>query len=101
GPLFAQIKRGEQVELENGMIVDGKDFVGPPKKGRIITIIGDTRLCDQAYELAQDADILVHEATFSMDNKENAYEFYHSTTVDAAQVALQSDVKKLIMTHIS
>ena len=43
GPLFKRLKDGEVVELENGAILNGKDFIGPPQKGRIITILGDTR----------------------------------------------------------
>lgn len=59
------------VELENGTILNGNDFIGPPQKGRVITILGDTRYCEASRELAQDADVLVHEATLrqKMNNK--------------------------------
>ena len=89
------------VELENGAILNGKDFIGPPQKGRIITILGDTRFCEASRELAQDADVLVHEATFAAEDEQQAYDYFHSTSKQAASIALQANAKRLILTHIS
>jgi ribonuclease Z len=52
-------------------------------------------------ELAQDADVLVHEATFAHQDAEMAFQRLHSTSTMAAQVALSAKVKQLIMTHFS
>jgi ribonuclease Z len=52
-------------------------------------------------ELAQDADVLIHEATFSHQDAELAFQRFHSTSTMAAQVALTANVKLLIMTHFS
>ena len=101
GPLFKRLKDGEVVELENGTILNGKDFIGPPQKGRIITILGDTRYCEASRELAQDADVLVHEATFAAEDEQQAYDYFHSTSKQAASIALQANAKRLILTHIS
>lgn len=101
GPIYKQIKAGETIVLEDGLTINGKDFVGPDKKGRIITILGDTRICENSILLAQDADILVHEATFDKNSEGMAYDYFHSTTQQAARIALQADVKQLIITHIS
>lgn len=101
GPIYQKIKAGQQVELEDGKILDGKDFLGPSQKGRIITILGDTRYIAASVELALDADLLIHEATFSEIDEQLAYDYYHSTTKQAAMVAEQSNAKKLMLTHIS
>ena len=101
GPLYKKIKNGERITLENGKVIDGKDFLGKKKPGRKVTILGDTRYCQQTLLLAQDADVLVHEATFSKDEEQLAYNYYHSTTVQAANVAKEARAKKLILTHIS
>jgi ribonuclease Z len=101
GPIFSRIKAGETVELEDGRIVDGKEFVGPPQKGRIITILGDTRECKNSIVLSEDADLLIHEATFSAQEEELAFDYYHSTTTQAATIAAKAKVKRLILTHIS
>ncbi|MEH7463233.1 ribonuclease Z [Bacillus thuringiensis] len=101
GPLFKRLKDGETVELEDGSVLCGKDFIGPPQKGRIITILGDTRYCEASIQLAQDADVLVHEATFGAEDSQQAHDYYHSTTEQAANIALQANVKQMILTHIS
>ncbi|MGM9928393.1 MAG: ribonuclease Z [Bacillus sp. (in: firmicutes)] len=101
GPIFKKIKNGETVQLEDGTLIDGRDFVGEAKKGQIITILGDTRTCENSVRLAKDCDYLLHEATFAADSAEMAYEFNHSTTLQAAQTAHEANAKHLILTHIS
>lgn len=101
GPLFKRIKNGETVQLENGTVINGADFVGEPKKGKVITILGDTRTCENSYKLAENCDYLVHEATFAGNSEELAYEYFHSTTTQAAKTALAANAKNLILTHIS
>ncbi|MGG6431321.1 ribonuclease Z [Anoxybacillus sp. D401a] len=101
GPIYQQIKRGETVVLEDGTVLDGREFVAQPKKGRIVVIMGDTRYCEASIELAKRADVLVHEATFSAEEAHLAHDYYHSTTWQAAEVAKRAEVKQLILTHIS
>ncbi|MFB6465905.1 ribonuclease Z [Cytobacillus sp. Hz8] len=101
GPIYKKIKNGENITLENGEVLDATQFIGPKQKGRVVTILGDTRICDAAFTLARNADLLIHEATFSKEEEELAYDYFHSTTVQAAEVALQSGVKQLCITHIS
>ncbi|MFD3447837.1 ribonuclease Z [Microbacteriaceae bacterium 4G12] len=101
GPIFKRLKDGEIVTLEDGTVLDGRDFIGPSQKGRIVTILGDTRYCEASIALATDADVLVHEATFSAVDSEQAHDYYHSTTQQAAQVATLAGAKRLILTHIS
>lgn len=101
GPDYRKIKNGEEVILDNGTVIDPAEFVGPPQKGRIISILGDTRVCQNAQLLAHKADLLVHEATFSAGEESLAHEYFHSTTLQAAETALNADAKKLCLTHIS
>ena len=101
GPIYQQIKLGKTVQLDDGTVIDGRDFVGPPQKGRIVTILGDTRYCEASVELAKEADVLVHEATFAAEDSALAYDYFHSTATQAAEVAKLAGAKKLILTHIS
>lgn len=100
GPIYKQIKEGEVVTF-NGKLLDPLDFLGTPQKGRIVTILGDTRPCEAVITLAEGADLLIHEATFSEEDSELAHEYYHSTTVQAGDAARTAKVKKLCLTHIS
>jgi len=101
GPIFRKIKNGETVILEDGRVIEPDKFLGPSQKGRIVTILGDTRYCENSRWLAQDADFLVHEATFAKGEEQLAFDYFHSTTRQAAEIAIQADCKRLCLTHIS
>ncbi|MEK5038680.1 ribonuclease Z [Sporosarcina sp. FSL K6-3457] len=101
GPLLKQLKDGEDVTLDDGRIVRSQDVTGEPQAGFTVAILGDTSYCAAAVDLAQGADILVHEATFDMDTGNLAKEYGHSTIGDAARVAQEAGVTTLIANHIS
>lgn len=101
GPLFGKLKNGETVTLEDGRIINGKDYIGPTQKGRIVTILGDTIKTVNSIKLAENADILIHESTFNHDDVKLATSYNHSTSVQAATVAKEAKAKKLLLTHIS
>lgn len=101
GPVYGKLKRGEVVTLEDGRTIDGRQVIGPAQPGRIVTIIGDTRKTANTLKLAENADVLVHESTFGKGESKLAKNYYHSTNVQAAQIAKKANVKKLLLNHIS
>lgn len=101
GPLLGKLKNGEDVTLEDGTVVYSKAVTSPPKKGFVVTILGDTKYCQNSIELSQDADVLVHEATFDHGTENLAKDYGHSTNLDAAKVAKEASVKYLILNHLS
>ncbi len=101
GPIYAALKRGETVTLQDGSLVNGKDFCGPSQPGVSMVYCTDTLFSKAAIELAQGADLLIHEATYSHEDAEMAYQRQHSTSTMAAQVAAEADVGQLALTHLS
>lgn len=101
GPLYGRLKAGETLTLPDGRVVDGTTLVGPPRPGRRVVVCGDTAATPAAVELAQGADVLVHEATFMSDQADRAAQAGHSTAGGAARVARDAQVGTLILTHIS
>jgi len=101
GPLFKLLKDGADVELDDGRIILSKDVTTEPREGFTVTILGDTSRCDAAVELARDADLLVHEATFDSATGNLAREYGHSTIADAANTAKEAGAKVLIANHLS
>jgi ribonuclease Z len=101
GPIYGKLKQGETIALEDGRQINGKELCSEPETGRKVAYCTDTVFCDAAVELARDADVLIHEATFAHQDAEMAFDRLHSTSTMAAQVALLSGVKHLIMTHFS
>lgn len=101
GPIYGKLKQGETITLPDGRTISGLDLCEPPEVGRKVVYCTDTIFCEAAVELAQDADVLIHEATFAHLDAELAFERLHSTSTMAAQVALAANAKLLIMTHFS
>lgn len=101
GRLWGAIHRGETVTLPDGRSIGPDQLVGPPRPGRKVVISGDTTPCSTIRDIAQGADLLVHEATFGADEQQRALETRHSTARDAATVARDANVKRLVLTHIS
>ncbi len=101
GPVYGDLKSGKTVTLADGRIIRGSELCGPTRPGRKVVYCTDTVFCEGAVELAQGADVLIHEATFAHQDAELAFQRMHSTSTMAAQVALAAGVKQLIMTHFS
>ena len=101
GPIYSQLQAGKIVKLEDGRTFNGQEFCGPPRKGESFVYCTDTVFSESAVNLSKNADLLVHESTFSKKDEQMAHEKLHSTTIMAAKTALLSNTKKLIITHFS
>ena len=101
GPLYGRLKRGERVRLPDGREFDGADFCGAPQRGRRIAYCTDTVYSEGAVELAREADLLIHEATFSAEDAPLAQQSMHSTASEAARVASEARARRLLLTHFS
>jgi ribonuclease Z len=99
GPLLGKLQRGDSVKIKDKTI--HPDDVSTIKKGKKVAFIMDTALTEGCYELAENADILISEATFESSKKEKASQFKHLTAEQVALIANRSGVKKLILTHFS
>ncbi|NOZ07960.1 MAG: MBL fold metallo-hydrolase [FCB group bacterium] len=69
--------------------------------GRVLTFITDTLPCGNGSRLAQGADVLIHEATFEPAQAELAKKAFHTTTLQALDLAENAGVKQLYLTHFS
>jgi len=101
GPKFSELHEGNPVELDDGTVVRPEQVVGDPRPGRTVVYTGDTRPAARTAEVAADADLLVHDATFADDRAERAGATGHSTAREAAEIARRADARRLAMTHIS
>lgn len=101
GPIYAALKRGETVSLDDGRRIDGRQLCGPTRPGVSVVYCTDTVFCEAAVALARGADLLIHEATFSHGEAEMAFQRQHSTSTMAAQTASEAGVQQLVLTHLS
>jgi ribonuclease Z len=100
GPAFGDLQRGNAVTTADGSTVLPDAVLGPARRGRTLVFSGDTRPCAAVRRAALGADLLVHEASFTVDDLARARETRHSTAAEAAEIALVSEVKLLALTHL-
>jgi ribonuclease Z len=96
GPDFGRLQRGETV---NG--VAPEQVMGETREGRKVVYSGDTAPCDALRIAAHEADVLVHEATFTDGDLQRARETGHSTARQAAELAREAQVRMLALVHLS
>jgi ribonuclease Z len=101
GHLWSRLQHGESIRLSNGKIVKPEEVLGKPRHGRKIVYTGDTRPSTALVKFAENADLLIHEATFGDELKDRAEEDGHSTPSAVARIAKKAKVKRLVLTHIS
>ncbi len=101
GPKFGRLHEGEPVELEDDTVVEPEQVVGPPRPGRRVVYTGDTRPTDRTVEAAEDADLLIHDATFGEDWADRAGETGHATAREAGTIASRAGAARLALTHVS
>jgi ribonuclease Z len=100
GNLYSKLQHGEDITYQ-GKLIRASHIVGPARRGRKIGISGDTRPTDKLARFFRECDALVFESTYSHDKLEKAIENGHSTAAEAAMIAKESKVNKLILTHFS
>jgi ribonuclease Z len=101
GPLFSKLQKGNTVTLKDGRTVNPDMVLGPARPGRTIVFSGDSRPNVAMIQFAKDADVLIHEATFTSEHEDIAYQYGHTTARQAAQIASEAHVGQLFLTHIS
>ncbi len=99
GPILGQLQEGKDI-VWNGKTIKADD-VTYIVEGKSVSYVTDTTTCNGVYELAKDVDLLIIEGTLLDNLKANAAKSLHLTVKQAALIASESNVKKLVITHIS
>lgn len=101
GAVYISLKNGQDVYDEAGkLLYRAEDYTYIPSSVSY-AYCSDTAYAPSLVPLIADVDVLYHEATFMQEDLARAIETYHSTTVQAGQIALEAGVGKLIIGHIS
>jgi len=101
GPLWGKLKSGNIIKLENGTKIKPSQVLSNTKPGKRIIICTDTRPTRKTEKLSEGAELLIHDGMFAEELKDIAISGGHSTVVEAAELAKNANVKKLILIHIS
>lgn len=101
GPLYGKLQRGEPVTLADSRVIAPEAVLGPRRRGRRVAYCLDTRPCEGSVALGWDADLLIHEATFTDAIAAEANAYGHSTARQAAEIAVRAGSRRLLLTHVS
>ncbi|SIR39105.1 ribonuclease Z [Micromonospora avicenniae] len=99
GPAVGELIRVGHLDVDGRRVT--RDEVSVPRPGQRFAFVMDTGLCDGVYALAEHADLLVIESTFLEPEAALAAEVGHLTAGQAARVAAESGVRRLVLTHFS
>lgn len=99
GPDIGKLKREGRLQVNEEWVE--LEEVSVAKPGQVVAFVMDTRLCDTAFELAQDADLLVCESTYLSTETREARNNGHLTASQAARIARDAGARKLVLTHFS
>lgn len=96
-----KIKNGENYITEEGVVVPNNRLTTPSAAPRSYAYCSDTLYLKSIIPQIKGTDLLFHEATFMSTDDARAKETYHSTALQAAQIAKEAEVKQLVIGHFS
>ena len=96
-----RIKNGADFVTPEGEVIPNLRLTRPSAPARKYAYCSDTIYRPSLAEQISNVDLLFHEATFAQTEQARAKETYHTTAAQAAQLALDANVKQLVIGHFS
>jgi len=98
---IAAIKKGADLKMSDGQVIPNNILTVPAPAPKSYAFCSDTKYFKKLSSYVRGVDLLYHEATFDKSKTELAHQVGHSTASEAATVALEAGVKKLLIGHFS
>lgn len=98
---FNNIKNGADWVDEEGNVIPYTRLTTPSEPARSYAYCSDTKYLPMLHECLKDVCVLYHESTYSKEDEDMAKMYFHSTAAQAAQVASDANVGKLVLGHYS
>ncbi|MBF1384875.1 ribonuclease Z [Prevotella aurantiaca] len=95
------VKAGSDWTTIDGDIIPNSRLTTPADNPRSYAYCSDTRYMKQLYKKVIGVNVLYHESTYASEHKDRAKTYYHSTSQEAATVAHEACVGKLLLGHYS
>jgi ribonuclease Z len=99
GRAIGELSKGKEIVVHGRKVSPNE--VSHIEPGKKVAYVFDTEVCDNALKLAEDADVLLCEATYLSDLEEKGYEYKHMTAKQAALLASNGNVERLVLCHFS
>jgi len=98
---FRKLKQGADVENEDGELIKNESVTNSPVKTKSYAFCSDTAYNESIVPIIKNVNALYHESTFLEKHAHLAPRTKHSTAKEAASIAKQANVGKLILGHYS
>ncbi len=102
GHHYARLQAGEDVELPDGRVLSSAEYTFDSWSARAVVIAGDNDTPELLTEACRDADLLVHESTYTQEILEHVGpEPQHSSAERVSRFADRIGLRNLVLTHFS
>lgn len=98
---YRSIKKGKDVILEDGSVIENEKLTLPPETPKSYAFCSDTVYKPEIAEQSQEVTGLYHESTFLEQHQHLCEKTKHSTAKEAAQIAKAAQAKQLVLGHYS
>ena len=98
---YEQLQKGEDYQTKKGTVIPNAEVTTENEKPRTYAYCADTIYNESFIPIIKEVDLLYHETTYLKDQEDKASARFHSTTVQAGQIAKKAEVKRLIIGHYS
>jgi ribonuclease Z len=98
---YSSLQNGLDYITPRGQRISNADVTAAPEPGKRYAFCADTRYDENIIPYISGADMIYHETTYHDNLREKAFERFHTTTRQAAEIAKKAGVKKLLIGHFS
>jgi ribonuclease Z len=98
---YSAIKKGGDYLSPDGKLYKNTDITINPEEPKTYAYCSDTLYNENYFAQISNADLLYHESTFLNNMLERAQATYHTTALQAGDIALRTHAKKLLIGHFS
>jgi len=98
---FQNVKNGKDITLEDGTVIPNAELTFEPLPPKSYAYCSDTVYDESIVPYIKEVDVLYHESTFLDSESALAGKTMHATAKEAAAIAVQANVKQLILGHYS
>ena len=98
---YERLKDGKDYIQKDGIVIKNEEVTFSGEPGKRYAFCADTKYDESIIPHIQGADLIYHETTYLDNLRERAEARFHSTTKQAAAIAQQAGVKKLLIGHFS
>lgn len=98
---YTSLKKGKDYIAEDGTVYKNETLTIDSEQPKAYAYCSDTIFNPQYFQQINNVNLLYHEATFLHNMLDRAGETFHTTALQAAQIAVQAQAKKLLIGHFS